>query len=98
MYVTCVCVFISASVTKFSYADTRLAPASGTNGAASSLKVGEDCEVLSEGKNEDDPSGWWPASVKLVKGEFYVVDYKIQDDAKYSDIVSSDKIRTPNKK
>ena len=62
------------------------------------LKPGEDCEVLTEGKNDDDPSGWWPATVKLTRGEFFVVEYKIQDDTKYSDIIPCDKIRTPNKK
>ena len=49
--------------------------------------------MLTEGKNDDDPSGWWPATVKMMKGEFYVVDYKIQDETKYSDIVPSDRIR-----
>ena len=33
----------------------------------------------------------------MMKGEFFVVDYKIQDETKYSDIISSDKIRSPNK-
>ncbi len=32
-----------------------------------------------------------------MKGEFFVVDYKIQDETKYSDIIPSDKIRAPNK-
>jgi hypothetical protein len=32
-----------------------------------------------------------------MKGEFYVVDYKIQDETKYSDIIASDKIRCPSK-
>jgi hypothetical protein len=54
--------------------------------------------VLTEGKNDDEPSGWWPATVKMMKGEFFVVDYKIQDETKYSDIIPSDKIRSPNKK
>jgi hypothetical protein len=53
---------------------------------------------LSEGKNNDEPSGWWPATVKMIKGEFFVVEYKIQDDKKSSDIIASDRIRAPNKK
>lgn len=82
---------------KFSYADTRLAPIpSSSNNLI--LKAGDDCEVLTEGRNEDEPCGWWPATVKMMKGEFYVVDYKIQDETKYSDIIPSDKIRSPNKK
>ena len=67
-------------------------------GSIITLKQSDDCEVLTEGKNDDDPSGWWPATVKMMKGEFYVVDYKIQDETKYSDIIPSDRIRIPNKK
>jgi len=78
--------------------DSRLPPAPLPAGAFISLKQGDECEVLTEGKNDDDPSGWWPATVKMMKGEFYVVDYKIQDETKYSDIVPSDRIRVPNKK
>lgn len=82
---------------KFPYADTRLAS---SNASCNNLilKPGDDCEVLTEGKNEDEPCGWWPATVKMMKGEFFVVDYKIQDETKYSDIIPSDKIRSPNKK
>ena len=96
--------FQSNSITKFGYIDTRLPSQIPQSISSSSLntgvllKPGDDCEVFSEGKNEDEPNGWWPATVKMMKGEFYVVDYKIQDDTKYSDIIPSDKIRTPNKK
>jgi len=78
--------------------DSRLPPATLPPGTMISLKPGDECEVLTEGKNDEDPSGWWPATVKMMKGEFYVVDYKIQDETKYSDIVPSDRIRVPNKK
>lgn len=33
----------------------------------------------------------------MVKGEFFVVDYKIQVDQKYNDIIPSERIRLPNK-
>ena len=33
----------------------------------------------------------------MVKGEFFVVDYKIQVDQKYNDIIPSERIRRPNK-
>ena len=78
--------------------ESRLPPASLSSNSLVSLKQGDDCEVLTEGKNDDESSGWWPATVKMVKGDFYVVDYKIQDETKYSDIIPSDRIRTPNKK
>ncbi len=55
-------------------------------------------QVLSKAK-EDEPLGWWPATAKMFKGDFFVVDYKvIAQGASYSDIVPSDKIRCPNTK
>lgn len=55
-------------------------------------------QVLSKAK-EDEPYGWWPATTKMFKGDFFVVDYKvIAQGAGYSDIVASDKIRCPNTK
>jgi fragile X mental retardation protein len=60
------------------------------------LSPGDPCEVLSKAK-EDEPLGWWPATAKMFKGDFFVVDYKvIAQGASYSDIVPSDKIRCPN--
>ena len=88
----------SFSSARYAYTDSRLPPSTSSHQTIKLLKEGDDCEVLTEAKNESEPSGWWPATVKMVKGEFFVVDYKIQDDAKYSDIVPSDKIRVPNKK
>ena len=86
------------NVERFSYADTRLPPQNNVQHNNQVLKSGDDCEVLTEGKNEDEPCGWWPATVKMMKGEFFVVDYNIQDETRYSDIIPSDKIRFPNKK
>jgi len=60
------------------------------------LTAGDACEVLSKAK-EDEPLGWWPATTKMFKGEFFVVEYKVSaQGASYSDIISSDKIRCPN--
>ncbi len=88
----------NASPLKISYLNTRL-PSLPSSSNVTCLKESDDCEVLTEGKNDDEPSGWWPATVKMIKGEFFVVDYKIQDDdTKYSDIIPSDRIRTPNNK
>lgn len=82
---------------KFPYSNARLPPSS-TSNSIPNLKSGDDCEVLTEGKSDDDPSSWWPATIKMMKGEFFVVDYKIQDETRYSDIIPSDKIRIPNRK
>jgi hypothetical protein len=54
--------------------------------------------VLNESLNEEEPSGWWSATVKIIKGDFIVVDYEIQEGTNYSDILPSDKVRFPNKK
>lgn len=62
------------------------------------LQPGDPCEVLSKAK-EDEPYGWWSATAKMFKGDFFVVDYNVSaPGASYSDIVPSDKIRCPNTK
>jgi hypothetical protein len=84
----------SQLITHYSNNDTRLVS---RVELPLTLKPGDDCEILNEGLNSDEPSSWWPAIVKMIKGEFFVVDYKNPDDKKTTDIVSSDKIRPPNK-
>lgn len=60
------------------------------------LSSGDSCEVLSKA-NGDGPFGWWPATIQMSKGDFFVINYKVNgQDANYSDIVSIDKIRCPN--
>lgn len=81
---------------RYSYNYSRLPPPH--NGHHVHMKPGDECEVLTEGKSDGEPSAWWPATIKLVRGEFFVIDFKIQDETKYSDIVAADKIRTPNRK
>lgn len=84
----------SQLITNYSCNDTRLVS---RVDLPLTLKAGDDCEVLNEGTSSDEPSSWWPAVVKMIKGEFFVVDYKNNDEKKTTDIVSSDKIRPPNK-
>lgn len=56
----------------------------------------DSCEVFSKSK-EDEPLGWWPATVRMFKGDFFVVDYKSNAQGTvHTDIVPSDKIRCPN--
>jgi fragile X mental retardation protein len=52
--------------------------------------------VLSR-SSEADPYGWWPARLKMMKGEFAVVDYTGYEST-YSEIVSLDRIRLLNRK
>ena len=59
------------------------------------LKPGDECEVLLDGKNEEEPSSWNQAKVKMIKGDFFVVDLK---DDNNSEIVSSDRIRSQTNK
>ena len=66
-----------------------------SSGPAPNLKPGDECEVQVDGKSDEEPSSWHPANVKMIKGEFFVVDLKSDNK---SEIVPSDKIRSPNKK
>ncbi|CAF0786066.1 unnamed protein product [Adineta steineri] len=85
--------FFPPSKIPFSENRIRLPPESSD---LKKLSPGDPCEVLSKAK-EDEPLGWWPATAKMFKGDFFVVDYKVSaQGASYSDIVPSDKIRCPN--
>jgi hypothetical protein len=83
------------NVHKYPYNQARL-PSNQQQQASSILKVNDECEVLIESKSESEPSGWCPAVVKMVKGEFFVVDFKL--DINNDKIFSSDKIRLSNTK
>jgi fragile X mental retardation protein len=72
-------------------ADVRLPPTAATK---HEFHEGDDVEVLSR-TTEADPYGWWPARVKMMKGEFAVVDY-VGYESTYSDILPLDKVRPRN--
>jgi len=57
-----------------------------------------DCwaQVLSR-TSEAEPYGWWPARIKMMKGEFAVVDY-VGYESTYSDILPLDNVRHRNTK
>jgi len=57
-----------------------------------------DCwaQVLSR-TSEAEPYGWWPAKIKMMKGEFAVVDY-VGYESTYSDILPLDNVRHRNTK
>jgi len=46
---------------------------------------------------EDDAVGWVPAHVKMMKGEFVVIDYQ-QATHSVTDIVNVDLVRLPSTK
>lgn len=86
---------LRSEIVRYGYGETRLTSSAVSN---SELKSGDDCEVFNEGRSDEEPSGWWPATVKLMKGEFFVVDYTIHDETRKNDIVSSERIRPLNRK
>lgn len=65
-------------------------------GNVKNLSTGDSCEVFVKPK-DDEPYGWWLATIKMFKGEFFVVDIKNNaQGGNRSEIVPSDKIRCPN--
>ncbi|RNA09091.1 fragile X mental retardation syndrome-related 1 isoform X2 [Brachionus plicatilis] len=81
----------SQELLKYKYCEARMPSLTKVD---ASLKPGDECEVLVENKAENEPSYWCPATVKMTKGEFFVVEFK--DDSQ-TEIFPSDKIRIPNR-
>jgi len=48
--------------------------------------------------DDDDAVGWLPAEVKMMKGEFVVIDYIQATHVSVTDIVNVDLVRFPSKK
>ncbi|KAK2712955.1 hypothetical protein QYM36_011604 [Artemia franciscana] len=80
------------------FARSRLPPLKNTIGAALSYAEGQEIEVYSRKYDLGPDFGWWRATIKMMKGEFFVVehiDWK-DDIVNRTEIISVDTIRVPN--
>ncbi|XP_053678023.1 fragile X messenger ribonucleoprotein 1 homolog, partial [Anopheles nili] len=75
---------------KFHFNQVRLPPSESYDVFVERMEV----EVFSRSQ-ENEACGWWRASIKMMKGEFLVVEY-LGWDHSYTEIVNTDRIRAIN--
>nr|CAH0108554.1 unnamed protein product [Daphnia galeata] len=78
--------------TKFLFSRSRL-PLKDSKGPFTFVE-NQEIEVYSKA-NEQEAFGWWKAVIKMIRGEFYVVEY-VGWEMSYSEIVPGERIRPSN--
>nr|CAI5843938.1 unnamed protein product [Callosobruchus analis] len=76
---------------KFPFSQVKLPPKSEGN-----VEFTENMEVEAYSRsNNSEACGWWKSRIKMMKGDFYVLEYLGWDNT-YTEIVSNDRLRPKN--